>query len=740
MKRRWSLTGVFVVRHAGMPFDWLSGLGGSTSLLAAADTVLNAEEALRAHPRAARPAVQSVLASGRPEQLGGGDERWRSLVKAWAEALGSYEEAFSGADEAATGDLRAVMEHEEVREAVLLSNPDAYHNMLLPFLARGGGLTSRRRRERRQLYTYLQRFCAKNETTSFFGPMAYGSPVPGGALTLVDRPPNDRRVFLSAWAVRAVRRAVIRDRGMLPSLLFCLTGRTAGPGEGERALARELEGRPRRIGELARAVGLPAKDVAAALRDMIGQGCVDVLLGGDPYDPQPLATLRDQVARTPDTPARLAWLERLDRLEALRCELEAADLDGRVRLIPALEGLFTEITGEPARRAAGRTYADRAVFFEECASRFSLQVGQELLDAWSRQITPLLEACVAHGAATQASAADAVLDRWEGPDEQPLSRYAAAMAAAFETTGSVFQAGHAPRYPAAVSEGELARLSALAGEQEGDRYAVIDLCLAAGTAEEVPRSRPLVARVHHHLQVDGWLATMHPRRADFDADARGWLARQDGGVVGFDFGRRNKGFYLFPGTRVALRDPVAADGGDERVLAPEELSVRRSGRSVELWHGDRPVRAYLPLSDFVKYPPYAVLSHPQVVHPLFTGAPGESVPAVGVDTADLQRARWDSETGTLTDRRPWIRFLALRRLARRTGRRFLFCRTGGERKPYLLDTATPLAADLAAHIAARSDSLTLEEMSPGPEELWLRDSEGRRYTCEFRMQAIGRAG
>ncbi|MFD7368777.1 hypothetical protein ACFV4I_21155 [Nocardiopsis alba] len=739
MKRHWSLTGVFVARHAGLPFDWLEGIGGDTSVTDAADAVLDAEQALLALPRAARPAVRSAVEASRPEQLGGGDHEWECAVAAWSSALEAYESAFVRADEAATRNLVAVLGEERVREAVLLSNPDAYRNMLLPFLRHEGRLTSRRRRERRQLYTYLQRFCAKNETTSFFGPMAYGSPVPGSGLTLSEEVPVRRRVFLSGWAARAVRRALVRDRGVLPALRFALTGRGAGTDEKERRIAGELVEGPLAIGPLARATGLTPRETASALRSMTARSSADVLLGGDPYDPAPLTTLREQVAGLPDTPSRAAWLERLERLETLRIELQDADLAGRERLIPDFERAFTEITGEPARRSAGRTYADRAIFFEECASPFAVRVGQETLDHWSRLMAPLLETCVAHGAATQDNATRALARVWRGPDRQPLSEYALAMAETFETTGSLFLADHAPRYAADRQEEEKERLTLLAGQQEGDRYAVVDVCLPAPSADRAASVRPLVARVHHHLQIDGWLATMHPDPEDFEREARTWIAEQDGRVVGFDFGRRNKGFYRFPGPRVALRDPAVGDREDELLLTAEDLSVHRTAEGVELWSRGRRVHAYLPLSDFVKYPPYAALSHPQVVHPVFEGREQDTVPRVGVGGADLQRARWSLPTGALTDNRPWARYLALRRLARRTGHRFLFCRTEAERKPYLIDTRAVPAADLIAHIASGAELITVEEMSPCPEELWLRDSLGRRYTCEFRMQAIGRA-
>lgn len=79
--------------------------------------------------------------------------------------------------------------------------------------------------------------------------------------------------------------------------------------------------------------------------------------------------------------------------------------------------------------------------------------------------------------------------------------------------------------------------------------------------------------------------------------------------------------------------------------------------------------------------------------------------------------------------------LAVRRATREAGwGRFVFVRSNTERKPYLIDTQCPFALEILRHLARNAERLTLEEMLPGPEDLWLRDERGR-YTFELRMQA-----
>jgi hypothetical protein len=98
-----------------------------------------------------------------------------------------------------------------------------------------------------------------------------------------------------------------------------------------------------------------------------------------------------------------------------------------------------------------------------------------------------------------------------------------------------------------------------------------------------------------------------------------------------------------------------------------------------------------------------------------------------------QRERWEARFDLRTRLNGVELLLAVQR-ARRAGGwpRFVYVRSASERKPHLIDTASPFGHDLLRHLAGRGHPLTLEEMYPGPDDLWLRDDAGR-YTCELRM-------
>lgn len=743
MSRRWCAGRVFVIRHAGMPFDWLEDLGADPAVISSADLVLDrAAELLAAAGDRADELAAGVL-DGRlpgvrlPAEATAALQRWSA---SWSEFASHYDKA----DTAVAEQLREVLVRPEVAEAVFLSNPDAYHNMLVPLVEQARPLNARWRRARRQMYTYVQRFCAKNETVSYFGPMAYAT---AGERTVLRRSkPQVRRVFFADWAFRALVRAVARDTRLLPHLRFHPIVREApDTGRASFAALSAAEG-GLRFAELVRARGCPARDVATELRALVAAGAVDVELGSGTIDSQPLTTLGDQLTELPPSAAREEWIERVRDLDIRLAAMADQPLAERIVTVAEIESRFTAITGVPARRGAGATYADRAVFFEECSSPFELEVSPAQWAEWEQRLAPVLEVCTAHGAATQAAATalvrDALAAAGHDPDAQvDLRTWSARAATALEqhTTAapsSAFRTGHAPVYHGDHAA-EIATLQGRAAELPGDRYAMIDLCPRATGPGDLPGADLIVARTHHQLLVHSWLDTMFDDDERFAADATDWVRDQGESLVGFDFGRRNKGFYHYPGRRVAFRPLTWSEPSSHGPDRVEDYTVVPGPGAVTLIgpEGHR-CRAYLPLSDFTKFPPTAALSAPQVVHPAFTGSGSRSEIRVG--DVVVQRARWELRAADLIAATPHGRFLQLRRVARTTGARFVFCRSETERKPYLLDLCSPLAADLLGHVARHGEVLVVEPMTPEPDLLWLRDEDGRRYTSEARMQFIGR--
>lgn len=117
-------------------------------------------------------------------------------------------EAFGPGDEPLR--LRGVARDSMFREAVTWQNPAALDNAVLK-LADGSPAKPSRVRQREELVaSYWQRYCAKNDTIGFFGPLAWGRisddgpPLGSRSGRLI----RERDVHLEAWGVQALAETI----------------------------------------------------------------------------------------------------------------------------------------------------------------------------------------------------------------------------------------------------------------------------------------------------------------------------------------------------------------------------------------------------------------------------------------------------------------------------------------------------------------------------------------------------
>jgi hypothetical protein len=127
--------------------------------------------------------------------------------------------------------------------------------------------------------------------------------------------------------------------------------------------------------------------------------------------------------------------------------------------------------------------------------------------------------------------------------------------------------------------------------------------------------------------------------------------------------------------------------------------------------------------------------------------PGAHTPRVSIDDLVLSRETWrlaatDPAFADTADES--ARYLQARAWASSHGLpRHVFCRFTGERKPVYADLTSLASIDLisrslrrARRKAGADAAVTVVEMLPAPEEAWLADAQGLRYTAELRMVAI----
>jgi hypothetical protein len=127
--------------------------------------------------------------------------------------------------------------------------------------------------------------------------------------------------------------------------------------------------------------------------------------------------------------------------------------------------------------------------------------------------------------------------------------------------------------------------------------------------------------------------------------------------------------------------------------------------------------------------------------------PGPHTPRVTIDDLVVSRERWTlpaAEPAFADTPDESTRYLQARAWAAAHGLpRHVFCKFTGERKPIYADLTSLASIDLisrslrrARRNAGADATVTVTEMLPTPDQAWLTDAQGRRYTAELRMVAV----
>src|SRR5450755_4034002 len=248
------------------------------------------------------------------------------------------------------------------REAVTWQNP-----AMVPALAsvhegaataEAGKQSSRRRGKRRSredtIARYWQRYCGKNDTIGFFGPVTWARLDPQGPAVRVrcgDALVRSRETFYEFWALATYAECLAADPvvrpwlpvGMHPDLTL----------DGRRLL------RP----------GLPPLELSAAQTDLLSR-CDG-------------RTPAAAIAAPPRQAEELALLEDLAALDAARAAVSAAagHPDRLAAAIGRLDAEFTAVTGAKPEHSQGKMYAGRRLCYEETVRDIDVSFGQPLLDA-----------------------------------------------------------------------------------------------------------------------------------------------------------------------------------------------------------------------------------------------------------------------------------------------------------------------------------------------------------------------
>ncbi|RAY16146.1 lantibiotic dehydratase [Actinomadura craniellae] len=749
----WSLLPTLVVRSTGFPWQVLDGLAFTESAEALAELVRLERAAAavvavtpfggrltrgaRARLRNLRPLPEDApvdpVALARWNALTGRIEGLRKEVTAAVERdAGSVQEA-----------LRRLAADERFLDAVACSSPAAFRD-----LRRG----ARGARIRRQIAAYAQRFCAKCETMSFFGPINYGRVEPdltGPARMEWSGHRNcpERRAFTAARVGDALQAALLAH----PAAAGRLVPRRktwAGPvPAGGDPLVPDVVGRAdgrRDVTEIAALLDVPVRQVAAATATAMRRGLLTHRLCPPATTTDPLGWVRERLAAEP-FPGAEELTGSLDELIALLDAHPGApperkvELQGRVAALAAgwdaaATGPREPGAGDAARGTGSRFYNDRVIVHEAAVGTLRVTVGGDLARDLRGAVGSVLD-LLAHDAELTRLATNRALAGHLGRGRFPLvtamrrsadlpirhsgwlaELIGAALAEAGPDAAEVDLAGRAAAPPPAAPV--LCSVDVMAGTDDLARYRSGETPLVLGD-------------IHDAALLTPWALQFHPegaaRLAERDAAVRAAL----GGTRALSVvGRRTTGLppLEFPGLVLELG---GTSGGTAARVALDELYVDSDGERAELRAAGVPEPLMFHNGE-LDTGFHTALALPRIRRPRPPRA--ARLPRIRLGNVVLLRRRWtvtvDALPAPVAD--DGERLAAMARFRNLVGlpRRF-FAKSAAERKPIYVDTASPVLLDGLARLAAGAAELDLSEVLPDPDGLWLRDGD-LRFAAELR--------
>lgn len=324
------------------------------------------------------------------------------------DAQAEFRESFQASTNRLAHSLQDVASSNSFREAVIWQNRHAYRTAVEPILQAGPENVSRgsKQRQREELIAnYLQRYCVKNDTIGFFGPVGWAtfvsegrrlSATPGKSLLA------ERNVRFEAWCIDALAEKFAGGPDVIPWIkprripLICCDGAILYlPQQSPIRVLREqaaiisaCDG-TRTAKEIAEdVIRTPdckfrtVEEVYAFLRVLRNRNIVSLSAAVPmPYPLKVDRYLRELCDRI-DTPRiHDTLLDSLNEMESARSAVQGAAGDATLlnEAFDHLETAFSRLTGMDSKTGAGRTYAARTVVYEDCRRDIEVEIGPEFV-------------------------------------------------------------------------------------------------------------------------------------------------------------------------------------------------------------------------------------------------------------------------------------------------------------------------------------------------------------------------
>jgi len=344
-------------------------------------------------------------------------DRYRDAHAIVESAWEVFRQVFESAVTKTSQTLHEVARTNRFREAVIWQNRRALHtgiDSLLKKSQENAPRGSKVRQYEEMVASYLQRYCTKNETIGFFGPVGWAKLVSAGPPISAQPGPSllaRREVYFEGWCIDALADSISRRpsmRGWLvarrmpyvrldgltlyqpmerPCLLSAQQAAVLGACDGSRTVNE--------IARLLIAGGEAAPDAPEQVYEWVEQleSKRVISLGLEvPMVADPEAALRRMLEKVEEREAREAGLAALDELERARrgVEASAGEAEKLDEALEEFERVYRRLTGGEVTRSAGRSYAGRTLLYEDCLRDIEVEIGVEVVEELSEAMGMLL--------------------------------------------------------------------------------------------------------------------------------------------------------------------------------------------------------------------------------------------------------------------------------------------------------------------------------------------------------------
>ena len=820
----WAFWRWFCVRGAGFPFSMLEQMAAPACAMAADDLISAEDEAeeckqlftmkIREQMDLAKDSpsrsklADCLVALNKGKNVDPPDPvletihlQFRSACDRREQAREKFEQISQSALEEFSQRIRQVASLPEFRQAMLLQNPKAARVSFAGLQNNEPGeKRSKKVRQREELIAnYLQRYCAKNDSIGFFGPVGWGrfvddrdlSVTPGASLVA------DGNIYFEHWVINALAEKLAGDARMRPWMAprlvpeVCLKETELMLGNGtltvlsaeEKAILALCDGRrpARQI-----AVELPSvlpgedhteEDLFQMLNSLVAREIITWTLEV-PVVLYPEQILRNLLERIEDQQLQSEMLEPLNSLEEGRRDVlrSFGNPDLLDTALARLDMIFTGITDKAPTRYEGWTYSGRTILYQDCRRDLDIKVGPAVVERLSAALSLLLtsarwftyksaeiyrhalERAYEEMAGESGSKTVEMISFWlkirrcfSDPKYILFSKVIPEFQERWEQVLDIPD-GRQAHYTSASLQSRVKELfDAPYPGWPHARFHSPDVMISAASVEDIKRGDYQFVLGEIHLGSNtvrpSWAMSQHPHPEEMFA------------AINHDL----------PQDQVLMVRPTSHNRYSPRaylVLTPEKSCMVEIKKDSLSWRGPSQT---LPISAFVLEPGPAglivrtkdgalkldlldffseALSGESVKH-MSLLAPRPHVPRLIIDQLVIQRESWSfvaSDLGFAAGKDENERFLGARRWQQKHGMpRFVFVRVPVELKPFYVDFDSPIYVEnlakmikrtLAEKSLRREEPVKVMEMLPSSEQLWLPDAQGNRYTCEFRIVAL----